>query len=55
LFSLVLSESYRMIVVCSKQYISLCTKAYKDVKLLPFCVTYDEKKAHEYLINQRRK
>ena len=38
LISSVLSEVYRMIDVCRRQYISLYTKAYKCVKLLHICV-----------------
>jgi hypothetical protein len=55
LIALVLSEVYRMIVVCSRQYISLCTKSYKYVKLLHVCVKYEKKNANEYLSDRKRK
>jgi len=54
LFSPVIPERFRMIVVSNVQYIMLCTKAYKGVILLHFCVNYDEKNEHDYLINQRK-
>ena len=44
-----------MIVVYGRQYIPLCIKAYKYVKLLRDCVKYGKKDTNEHLCNQGRK
>ena len=55
LILLVLSEISRMMAVSSREYISLCRKAYKYVKILHVCVKYGKKDTNEHLFNQGRK
>ena len=55
LISPILSEISRIIAVSNREYISLCRKAYKYVKLLHICVKYGKKNTNEYLFNKGRK
>jgi len=48
-------RSFRRMIVCWGQYISLYTKAYNYVTLLPICVKDGKKDTNEHLFNQRRK